>query len=72
MLLLNHPDNFFSFKKYFIRITKLYFCIVLVNIRNIYAKYSECGPIHFICLYNKIYIKNKSFTKTSVTVAYDG
>ena len=23
------------------------FCIVLVNIRNIYVKYSHCGHIHF-------------------------
>ena len=28
-------DNFFSFDKYFIRITKLYICIVIVKIRNI-------------------------------------
>ena len=29
------------------RIVKLYICIVLVNIRNIYVKYSHCGPMHF-------------------------
>ena len=28
----------FSFKKYFVRTVKLYICIVLVNIRNIYVK----------------------------------
>ena len=36
----------FSFKKYFIRIGKLYISIVLVNIRNIYVKHSQCGPIY--------------------------
>ena len=39
--------NSFSFKTYFIRIAKIYICIVLVNIRNSYVKYSNCGPIHF-------------------------
>ena len=44
MLLLIHLDYF---KKYFIRIAKLYICMVLVNIRNIYVKYYHCGPVHF-------------------------
>ena len=35
-----------SLKKYFIKIAKLYICIVLVNIRNIDVKYSHYGPIH--------------------------
>ena len=44
MLLLiteQNSDNLISFKKYFIRIAKLY--IVLVNVRNYYVKYSHCG-----------------------------
>ena len=48
MVLLNRPElfkHFFSVKKYFM--AKLYICIVLVNIRNIYVKYSHCGSIHF-------------------------
>ena len=44
-------NNLLSFKKYFIRIAKLYICMVLVNIRNIFVKYSHCGPIHI----NKLY-----------------
>ena len=46
---LNHyivADNLFSFKKYFIKIAKLYiifFCISLVSIIYIYVKYSHCG-----------------------------
>ena len=53
-VLLNHPDNVFSFiKKYFIRIAKLYSCIILINIRNIYNKYCHCGPIHFKFLFPK-------------------
>ena len=36
-----------SFKKYFVRIVKLYIWTVLINIRNIYVKYSNCEPIHF-------------------------
>ena len=48
MQFLNHSAlNLFSFKKYFITITILYTCIILVNITNIYAKYSHCGPIQF-------------------------
>ena len=53
MLLLNvvtEPprtfNNLFSFEKYSIKIAKLYICIVLINIRNIYVKYSHCGRIH--------------------------
>ena len=44
-----NSDIFFLFKKYFIRNAKQYICIILVNINNIYAKYSYCGPIHFHC-----------------------
>ena len=36
--------HLFSFNNYFIRIAKLYICIVLVNIRTV--KFSHCGPIH--------------------------
>ena len=32
---------------FFINIAKLYICVVLVNINNIYLDYSRCGPIHF-------------------------
>ena len=49
-LLLNQLfllNNLFSFKKYSIRIAKLYFVLFLFNIRNIDIKYSHCGPIHF-------------------------
>ena len=47
-MLLIHPEFWqFSLKKYLIRIAKLYICIVLVNIRNIYVKYSHCGLILF-------------------------
>ena len=49
MMLLNHPDFWRSFKKYFIRIAK-YIYIVLVNIRNIIVKYFHCGPIQFVCM----------------------
>ena len=47
MLLIRHINDvtkphrtltfLFSFKKYFIRIVKLYICFVLVNIRNIFV-----------------------------------
>ena len=50
MLLLNHPEQLFFFQDtciYFIRIAKLYTCIVLFKIRNGYVKYAHCGPIHF-------------------------
>ena len=40
-------DNLYLSRNIFIRIAKLYICIVLVSIRNIYVKYSHCGPIHF-------------------------
>ena len=46
--LINHyivADNLFSFKKYFIKIAKLYiifFCISLVSIIYIYVQYSHC------------------------------
>ena len=43
MQLLNFPDNLFSFKKYFIKIAKLYICIV----SNIHIKYSHYEPFHF-------------------------
>ena len=46
MLLLNHPDNLFSFQEYLIKIAKLNISVVLVNIKNIHVKYSHCGPIH--------------------------
>ena len=55
-IIIHHTDfvtkpprnqHLFSFKKYFIRIAKLCICIALVNIRNIYIKYSHCGPINF-------------------------
>ena len=42
-----NSDSLYSSEKYFITITKLYICIVLVNIRYIYVKYSHCGLIHF-------------------------
>ena len=48
----------FSFKKYFIRTTKLYISIILIliiTIRNIYVNYSQSGPI---LIYFKLY-KNK-------------
>ena len=48
MLLLNHSelkDMLFPFKKYFLRIAKLY--IFMIVVKNIYVKYSHCGPIHF-------------------------
>ena len=40
-------DNSFFIKIYFIRMAKLYICIVLINIRNIYVKYSRSGPINY-------------------------
>ena len=51
MLLLKHPEllQFIFFQEVFliIRISKFYVCTVLVNIRNIYVKYSHCRPIQF-------------------------
>ena len=44
-MLLKHPGNLFSFKKYFIRIARLYICIG--NINHINVNYSHCGAIHF-------------------------
>lgn len=38
---------YFSVQKYLLRIAKLYTCNVLVNIINIYLKYSHCGSFQF-------------------------
>ena len=38
MLSRNNSEKIFSFNKYIIRIAKLYICIVLVNISDIYEK----------------------------------
>ena len=56
MLLINHPElcQFIFFHE--IRIVKLYICTGLTNIKNIYIKYSHCGPINF-SLYFEIYLK---------------
>ena len=54
MLLLNHTENLsISRLNYFIKIAKLYIYIILVKIRNIYAKYSQCESMHFIVLKSK-------------------
>ena len=44
-------------KKYVISIDKLYICIALVNIRNIYVTCSHCGSIHFNLA--RMYLHNK-------------
>ena len=46
-LITQNSDNLFSFLEYFIRIAKLYICIVLINIKNIYKKHSHCEPSYF-------------------------
>ena len=55
MLILNHPElkQFIFFEEIFNKKNKakLYICIVLVNIRNIYVIYSHSGLINLIfCL----------------------
>ena len=52
---------------------KLYICIVLVDIKNIFVKYSHCGPIHFMSLFIRVmymgFLKQTSFTNRKKCLA---
>ena len=46
------------FQEIFHKNNQLYICIVLFNFRNIYVKYSHCGPINFEVSFYKAYNLN--------------
>ena len=49
--------------------SQLYIYIVSANIRNIYVKYSHCGPIHFKLILN-IFFKQYLVSKSLLDINY--